>query len=197
MLRTESVVLSVLLYFCRVSVLLLTVLVLSMHSFHAWLCYADEPTSGLDARAAAVVIRAVRKIADSGRTVVVTVHQPSIAIFNAFDSLLLLARGGRTVYFGPLGYHSRDLIKYLEACPDVTPIKPGYNPAVRCPFAVCQDEGAHAAQSSRSSAPFTNNGTISVYCPLRACVALSICCPFPLRRRCKQRRIPDAHGLNV
>lgn len=59
---------------------------------HLTLRYADEPTSGLDARAAAVVIRAVRKIADSGRTVVVTVHQPSIDIFFAFDTLLLLAR---------------------------------------------------------------------------------------------------------
>lgn len=94
--------------------------------------YADEPTSGLDARAAATVIRTVRNIADSGRTVVVTVHQPSIDIFNAFDSLLLLARGGRTVYFGPLGYHSRDLIAYLEAIPGVVHIGHGYNPAVRC-----------------------------------------------------------------
>jgi ABC-type transport system involved in cytochrome bd biosynthesis fused ATPase/permease subunit len=39
--------------------------------------FADEPTSGLDARSAAVVVRALRAGADSGRAVVATVHQPS------------------------------------------------------------------------------------------------------------------------
>ncbi|KAG5142892.1 hypothetical protein JHK82_018587 [Glycine max] len=45
----------------------------------------DEPTSGLDARAAAVVMRAIGKIVDTGRTVVCTIHQPSIDIFESFD----------------------------------------------------------------------------------------------------------------
>jgi hypothetical protein len=48
-----------------------------------------EP-AGLDARAAAIVMRAVRNVALSGRTVMVTIHQPSIEIFEAFDMLLLL-----------------------------------------------------------------------------------------------------------
>ncbi|KAH9700610.1 ABC transporter G family member 31 [Citrus sinensis] len=47
--------------------------------------FMDEPTSGLDARAAAIVMRAVRNTVDTGRTVVCTIHQPSIEIFEAFD----------------------------------------------------------------------------------------------------------------
>lgn len=47
----------------------------------------DEPTSGLDARAAAKVMRTVRNTVDTGRTVVCTVHQPSIDIFDAFDEV--------------------------------------------------------------------------------------------------------------
>ncbi|KHN40066.1 ABC transporter G family member 31 [Glycine soja] len=47
--------------------------------------FMDEPTSGLDARAAAIVMRAVRNTVDTGRTVVCTIHQPSIDIFEAFD----------------------------------------------------------------------------------------------------------------
>ena len=49
--------------------------------------FMDEPTSGLDARAAAIVMRAVRNIVDTGRTVVCTIHQPSIDIFEAFDEV--------------------------------------------------------------------------------------------------------------
>ncbi|KAH7845345.1 hypothetical protein Vadar_000884 [Vaccinium darrowii] len=47
--------------------------------------FMDEPTSALDARAAAIVMRTVRNTVDTGRTVVCTIHQPSIDIFDAFD----------------------------------------------------------------------------------------------------------------
>lgn len=53
--------------------------------------FMDEPTSGLDARAAAIVMRTVRNTVDTGRTVVCTIHQPSIDIFEAFDEVSLLA----------------------------------------------------------------------------------------------------------
>lgn len=56
---------------------------------------------GLDGRSAAVVMSVVRAVADSGRTVVCTIHQPSAAIFGRFDDLLLLQRGGCVVYNGP------------------------------------------------------------------------------------------------
>lgn len=51
--------------------------------------FMDEPTSGLDARAAAIVMRTVRNTVDTGRTVVCTIHQPSIDIFEAFDDVCL------------------------------------------------------------------------------------------------------------
>ena len=50
--------------------------------------FMDEPTSGLDARAAAIVMRTVRNTVDTGRTVVCTIHQPSIDIFEAFDEVV-------------------------------------------------------------------------------------------------------------
>lgn len=49
--------------------------------------FMDEPTSGLDARAAAIVMRTIRNTVDTGRTVVCTIHQPSIDIFEAFDEV--------------------------------------------------------------------------------------------------------------
>lgn len=74
-------------------------------------------------------MRGMKRISQSGRAVCATIHQPSIAIFNDFDELLLLKRGGETVFFGPLGENSSNLINYFERY-DATPrIKPGENPA--------------------------------------------------------------------
>ncbi|KAE8709742.1 hypothetical protein F3Y22_tig00110328pilonHSYRG00302 [Hibiscus syriacus] len=89
----------------------------------------DEPTSGLDARAAAIDMRTVRNTMDTGRTVVCTIHQPSIDIFEAFDELFLMKRGGQVIYAGPLGRHSHKLVEYFEAVAGVPKIKEGYNPA--------------------------------------------------------------------
>ncbi|KAJ0966924.1 hypothetical protein J5N97_023841 [Dioscorea zingiberensis] len=91
--------------------------------------FMDEPTSGLDARAAAIVMRAVKNIAETGRTVVCTIHQPSIDIFEAFDELILMKKGGELIYSGPLGQHSSKVIEYFECIPGVPRIKDNYNPA--------------------------------------------------------------------
>ncbi|EPS65201.1 hypothetical protein M569_09576, partial [Genlisea aurea] len=91
--------------------------------------FMDEPTSGLDARAAAIVMRTVRNTVDTGRTVVCTIHQPSIDIFEAFDELMLLKRGGQVIYAGSLGHQSGHLIKYFEAVAGIPKIREGQNPA--------------------------------------------------------------------
>ncbi|KAI3947486.1 hypothetical protein MKX01_028391 [Papaver californicum] len=91
--------------------------------------FMDEPTSGLDARAAAIVMRTVRNTVDTGRTVVCTIHQPSIDIFEAFDELLLMKRGGQVTYAGSLGARSHKLVEYFQSLPGVPKIRDGYNPA--------------------------------------------------------------------
>ncbi|CAK0784035.1 hypothetical protein CVIRNUC_007238 [Coccomyxa viridis] len=91
--------------------------------------FMDEPTSGLDARAAAIVMRTVRNTVNTGRTVVCTIHQPSIDIFEAFDELLLLKRGGRTIYCGPTGHESQQLVAYFASKKGVEALPEGTNPA--------------------------------------------------------------------
>ncbi|CAH2060101.1 unnamed protein product [Thlaspi arvense] len=91
--------------------------------------FMDEPTSGLDARAAAIVMRTVRNTVDTGRTVVCTIHQPSIDIFEAFDDLLLMKRGGQVIYGGKLGQHSQVMVDYFQGINGVPSISSGYNPA--------------------------------------------------------------------
>jgi ABC-type multidrug transport system ATPase subunit/ABC-type multidrug transport system permease subunit len=91
--------------------------------------FLDEPTSGLDARSAKLIMDGVRKVADSGRTIVCTIHQPSMEVFFLFDSLLLLKRGGETVFFGDLGPNCQRLVDYFEQLPGLSPLPPRYNPA--------------------------------------------------------------------
>ncbi|TMW55278.1 hypothetical protein Poli38472_013169 [Pythium oligandrum] len=91
--------------------------------------FLDEPTSGLDARAAQIVMRGVQAIARTGRTVLCTIHQPSISIFELFDALLLLQRGGYTAYFGDLGKDSVVMLEYFASIPGTEEIRPQYNPA--------------------------------------------------------------------
>ncbi|KAF2017942.1 ABC-transporter [Aaosphaeria arxii CBS 175.79] len=67
------------------------------------LIFLDEPTSGLDGQAAFNTVRFLRKLAEVGQAVLVTIHQPSAQLFAQFDTLLLLAKGGKTVYFGDIG----------------------------------------------------------------------------------------------
>ena len=60
----------------------------------------DEPTSGLDSVSALMVIKLLKKMALTGRTVVFTIHQPSRVIFDLFDRLILMV-AGNFVYQGP------------------------------------------------------------------------------------------------
>lgn len=64
------------------------------------LVFFDEPTSGLDAQTSWAISVLIKKLANTGQAVLCTVHQPSAILFNQFDRLLLIAPGGKTVYFG-------------------------------------------------------------------------------------------------
>ncbi|EGZ09557.1 hypothetical protein PHYSODRAFT_338330 [Phytophthora sojae] len=91
--------------------------------------FLDEPTSGLDARSAKLIMDGVRKVANTGRTVVCTIHQPSSEVFSVFDSLLLLKRGGETVFAGELGKNASEMIAYFESIDGVAKLEDNYNPA--------------------------------------------------------------------
>ena len=77
--------------------------------------FCDEPTSGLDSFMAMSIVECMRALADQGKTIICTIHQPSSEIFEKFDRLCLLAEG-RLAYIGSLTeakeYFARYLIKY-------------------------------------------------------------------------------------
>ena len=105
------------------------------------LIFLDEPTSGLDGQSAYNTVRFLRKLAAAGqgkgaplqrfasydnankpKAVLVTIHQPSAQLFSQFDSLLLLAKGGKTVYFGDIGEYGKTVKGYFgrygAPCPE-------------------------------------------------------------------------------
>ncbi|EAU85334.2 ABC transporter [Coprinopsis cinerea okayama7 len=89
------------------------------------LLFLDEPTSGLDSQSAWAIVSFLRSLADQGQAILCTfasvdgfiplrIHQPSAELFQVFDRMLLLKKGGQTVYFGDLGPNSSTLIQYFE-----------------------------------------------------------------------------------
>ena len=91
------------------------------------LTFLDEPTSGLDGQSAFNTVRFLRKLADAGQAVLVTIHQPSALLFAQFDTLLLLAKGGKTVYFGDIGDSAVTVRDYFGR--NGAPCPEGTNPA--------------------------------------------------------------------
>lgn len=63
------------------------------------LLFLDEPTSGLDSTTALRIVELLHDIAEAGRTVITTIHQPSSRLFHKFDKLILLGKGS-LLYFG-------------------------------------------------------------------------------------------------
>lgn len=61
----------------------------------------DEPTSGLDPSTSLELLGTIRRLADDGRTVLLTTHDVSPAALSHIDQLLILAPGGSMAWFGP------------------------------------------------------------------------------------------------
>ncbi|KAH7138834.1 ABC-2 type transporter-domain-containing protein [Dendryphion nanum] len=91
------------------------------------LIFLDEPTSGLDGQSAFNTLRFLRKLSAAGQAVLCTIHQPSAQLFAQFDTLLLLTKGGKTVYFGDIGENAATIKDYFGR--NGAPCPPAANPA--------------------------------------------------------------------
>lgn len=84
--------------------------------------FLDEPTSGLDIYSACKVIKVMKSLAQSGRIVLASIHQPSSEIFHLFNHAMFIDNGN-VVYDGEI----KNIIPYFNSigykCPE------NYNPA--------------------------------------------------------------------
>ncbi|KAJ7261710.1 ABC-2 type transporter-domain-containing protein [Mycena haematopus] len=92
------------------------------------LLFLDEPTSGLDSQSAWAIMLFLKQLAANGQAILCTIHQPSAELFQIFDRLLLLRKGGQVVYFGDIGFNSTTLIHHFESNGS-RPCDPSENPA--------------------------------------------------------------------
>jgi len=89
----------------------------------------DEPTSGLSSTDTISVLELLRSLADSGKTILVTIHQPSLEAYQKFDAVAVIARDASTRQIGRLAWFGRawpDAVNFFEpqasgAPPPTTP----------------------------------------------------------------------------
>ncbi|XP_024977235.1 ABC transporter G family member 9-like [Cynara cardunculus var. scolymus] len=81
------------------------------------LLFLDEPTSGLDSTTAQRIVSTLWELAKGGRTVVMTIHQPSSRLFYMFHKVLLLSEGN-PLFFGK----GSEVMEYFQSI--------GFSPSV-------------------------------------------------------------------
>ncbi|KAL3477459.1 ABC transporter Cdr4 [Aspergillus californicus] len=92
------------------------------------LLFLDEPTSGLDSQTSWSILDLIDTLTQHGQAILCTIHQPSAMLFQRFNRLLFLAKGGKTIYFGDIGENSSTLSSYFERN-GAHLLKDGENPA--------------------------------------------------------------------
>jgi ABC-type multidrug transport system ATPase subunit len=68
--------------------------------FDPCIIICDEPTSGLSYLDAEQVIDILKRYAEQGKFVILTIHQPRTQVFHKFDKVLIMDIGGKQVFFG-------------------------------------------------------------------------------------------------
>ncbi|EEH43518.2 uncharacterized protein PADG_08138 [Paracoccidioides brasiliensis Pb18] len=85
--------------------------------------FCDEPTTGLDATSAFQIIRTLKRLAQDGRTIIISIHSPRSEIWGLFDRVVLLSRGsvlysgtaaGSLDHFAECGYHLPPFVNPAE-----------------------------------------------------------------------------------
>ncbi|TPX16070.1 uncharacterized protein E0L32_004065 [Thyridium curvatum] len=107
------------------------------------LLFVDEPTSGLDSQTSWAILDLLEKLSKAGQSILCTIHQPSAMLFQRFDRLLFLAKGGKTVYFGEIGENSETLTSYF-ARNGAPPCPKEANPAEWMLEAIGAAPGSHS-----------------------------------------------------
>ena len=76
--------------------------------------FLDEPTSGLAADDTTALINLLHDLTrKTGKTIVMTIHQPAKDEFEKFNLCFIMGYGGIPTYFGPTGDSSYRLLRSI------------------------------------------------------------------------------------
>ncbi|KAF4450554.1 hypothetical protein F53441_6334 [Fusarium austroafricanum] len=93
--------------------------------------FLDEPTTGLDATSAYQLVRTLKTLAQKGRTIITTIHQPRSEIWDLFDNLIVLTKGSPVFsgaikdavpWFGELGFQLPPFVNPAEFIIDIAAV---------------------------------------------------------------------------
>ncbi|XP_054157424.1 ATP-binding cassette sub-family G member 1-like [Oppia nitens] len=66
-----------------------------------YLLFIDEPTTGLDTHSAIMVISCLKQLSrNHNMSIIISIHQPNNELYQMFDTIYVLAKGGQTLYSG-------------------------------------------------------------------------------------------------
>ncbi|RDL32404.1 uncharacterized protein BP5553_08860 [Venustampulla echinocandica] len=78
------------------------------------LLFLAEPASSLDSQTSWAIYDLIENLKTIGQAILCTIHQSSAMLFQRFDRLLFLAKGGKTIYLGDIRQDSHVLTAYFE-----------------------------------------------------------------------------------
>ncbi|KAI7765455.1 hypothetical protein LZL87_007206 [Fusarium oxysporum] len=93
--------------------------------------FLDEPTTGLDATSAYQLVRTLKTLAQKGRTIITTIHQPRSEIWDLFDNLIVLTKGSPVFsgaikdavpWFADLGFQLPPFVNPAEFIIDIAAV---------------------------------------------------------------------------
>ncbi|KAH0559872.1 hypothetical protein GP486_003609 [Trichoglossum hirsutum] len=138
--------------------------------------FCDEPTTGLDAYSAFQIVQTLKKLAETGRTVIISIHAPRSEIWRLFDRVILLSRGA-VLYSGPAdaaashfqkcGYELPPFVNPAEFLIDLAAIDNRSEEAERMSCARVRElEVAWQHRSSQSDGKTSGDATSSLTTPV-------------------------------
>ncbi|XP_067621969.1 ATP-binding cassette sub-family G member 4 isoform X1 [Eurosta solidaginis] len=150
--------------------------------------FLDEPTTGLDSSSCTKVLELCKKLAQQGRTIICTIHQPTARLFQIFDQVYVLS-AGNCIYQGS----AQKLVPFLHTVDMPCPVY--HNPADYIIELACGEYGNDKVDILKSA---TENGSNLAWFddPSSILRAEALIRKYPMPKKALKRSLEDTSFLN-